>query len=1172
MLPKIEIRTFGTLQVVRNHHAVTESDWHTRQARQLLKILITERPRPVSTDRLIEILWPNSTPSAAATTLRSAINALRNVLEPERPNRAPSNYIITQSPGYAFHLHADIWLDVEEYEHQLDIAHQVNDPRLRQQHLERATALYKDDYLISDPYADWVQNERERLRERYFNALLELSDLQASAGNLADAIVACRRILARDEVRENAYQLLMRFQAESGDSASALLTYERCRTILAEELGADPSPLTQSLHQRILNGEIQAVNTESVMHAAHVTGKGSLARPSGSGSGSSPLPQSTLLPAVDERYNALFVGREQEVSDLTAKLARALDGQGELLVLEGEAGVGKTRLAYAILQQGVDSGATVISATCQTLEQKFPFAPLADSIGRYLHSLPSAALQNLPHGILGLLGQIIPSMSDLVPELLVHTPDTSGNLDENRQRLIDGIVAFLAELSALRPLILFLDDLHWADQETLAVLSRLSQRVADLPIFLLLAYRSDDVVDNDALVSLLYTFNRAHQHHLIEVGRLNLEQVHKLIDAFTGQQAGASEELAYFLYEATQGNALFVTEALRDLRERFQAAEELSREEFTDHWSSKYQQVLTLRSNQRVQEIILERVERLPDDARQVLQLGAVIGRDFSLDLLEAASQSDPLHPLETLLQRQLLIERPDERIDYSHQVVRQAVYDSMNSLQRRRFHKRIADALVHLEQTHRNPAEVAFHFGQAGASSQLDFARYSVLAGEKLLQSFGLRQSIEQFDNALSILEGSSAEMSDMVGRALQGRGLAYESLLDPDGVTETYRRLQNWARRQGDLALLLTVHSRLAFMLELVGQQRESNELLRDLIDAFAANNVRVRSVAIDDLLERRRSIYSPYETGLANAWAPFVPPPPVPNDLVKDILTALEPVHAVLPLMTYGWTLRVQGQLSSATLCLTKAVELALETGQRSLASIAYFQLAVMARMQGRLEESQLLNEQSLALNRTGENSAAELVSMWPRIASAFQSLHAGRLEEAERRLQRVVDFLDSGDSFRNHRNSADIGLGIVALGYGDLATAKHKIEMALADPVHLYPYTHVQGLLGLAEIAAREGDPVHCRTLLRQALRFAGQRSLIEEYVEVVLEIARLNPEGAPVELLLTSALQHVEEAGMAPTATQLRDALETAGLTIGPIPDAKNGTAPGYASLPSSARS
>ena len=216
---KIQIYTLGTLQVVRDSTAVTESDWHTRQARQLLKILLTERPRPVSTDVLIEILWPHSTPSAAATTLRSAINALRNVLEPDRPNRAPSKYIVTQAPGYAFHLTQDIWLDVEEFERRLTQAHTLNDPALRLYFLEGAIALYQDDYLISDPYADWLQTERERLRERFFNALLQAAELYADAGLYAEAITNCRRLLASDEVRENAYQALMRYQAESGDSA-----------------------------------------------------------------------------------------------------------------------------------------------------------------------------------------------------------------------------------------------------------------------------------------------------------------------------------------------------------------------------------------------------------------------------------------------------------------------------------------------------------------------------------------------------------------------------------------------------------------------------------------------------------------------------------------------------------------------------------------------------------------------------------------------------------------------------------------------------------------------------------------------------------------------------------------------------------------------------------------
>ncbi|RLT40554.1 MAG: transcriptional regulator, partial [Chloroflexi bacterium] len=265
--PTIQITTFGTLQVVRDGQEVDESAWRTRQARQLLKVLVTERPRPVATDRLIDLLWPGSGIDSAATTLRSAINALRNVLQPDRPNRAPSRYIHTQSPGYAYRTHPDIWLDVEVFESLLRQAEKSSQPDQKQRLLEEATALYKDDYLISDPYADWVKSERERLRELYFHALLTLADLYSRAGNYSEAISLARRVLSKDEVRENAYQSLMRYQAESGDSAAALITYERCRSILGEELGADPSPVTQEMHSRILNGEIDVRSAAAL--AAH---------------------------------------------------------------------------------------------------------------------------------------------------------------------------------------------------------------------------------------------------------------------------------------------------------------------------------------------------------------------------------------------------------------------------------------------------------------------------------------------------------------------------------------------------------------------------------------------------------------------------------------------------------------------------------------------------------------------------------------------------------------------------------------------------------------------------------------------------------------------------------------------------------------------------------------
>jgi len=1131
---------------VRDDKAVTESDWHTRQARQLLKILITERPRPVSTDRLIEILWPDSTPNAAATTLRSAINALRNVLEPNRRNRAPSEYIITETPGYAFNEHPDIWLDVTLFEQTLNQAEHTPDTQARRTLLETAADLYKDDYLISDPYADWVQTERERLRERYFQALLQLAEIQAEMGNYAAAITACRRVLARDEVRENAYQALMRYQAESGDSAAALLTYERCRTILAEELGADPSPLTQSWHQRILNGEVEPRATERVTPpVVRATPPPSAINQTDGVQGMLPLPQQTLLPMLDEHFINVFVGREQEQEQLSARLAQALAGKGQLILLEGEAGVGKTRLAYHGLQEAADADATVISATCQALERQLPFAALADAIGRYLSALPDEALRTLPAASLAQLAQIIPSLQDRLPDLSVWPNETALRSDENRQRLIDGIVAFLTTLARARPLVFFLDDLHWADADTLAVLSRLSQRLADLPLLLLLAYRSEEVAENEALTTLLHALKRMRQHQLLTVPRLNQSQVQDFIQTLTNRQDASAANLGAFLYKATQGNALFVTEALRDLQERHTAARQDSDlGQLVNIWVTESDQAWKLHRNRRVQEIILERIERLPEAAKQVLQVSSVINRDFSLELLESAAPIDPIDGLEILLQRKFLLERPDERLDFSHQVVRQVAYDSMTMLQRRRLHLRVAEAMVRLQRANKIPGEIAFHYSQAGGGAQQQFAYYSVLAGEKLLRTFGFRQALAAFDQALAVLEapadGALAGPPELIRRALQGRGLAYESLFEPDGVTDTYRRLQSWARQQGDRALLLKAYSRLTAMLGLLGQQRESNELLRELIETLTPDDgENLRSQVMEDLFERRRLIYSPDEPDASAEWAAYTPPPPVVAHPVHDVLQILDPVHAVLPLLEYGWTLLVQGQLGEATHCLETVVDLARETGQPSIASTAYHQLAVTARILGHLDQSQQLNEQSVAINREIAGAAAELGSMWPRIASAFLSLRLNRIDEAERRLRRVLELLDHREAFRNHRNSTNIGLGLVALARGERGEAKQRLTEALADPVNLYPYTHVRALLGLAHIAQSEGDAAASAALLRQALRFAGRRSLLEEYVETVLEIAQLRPTGAPVEQLVQATLADVKALGLESLAAMLR---------------------------------
>ena len=234
---------------------------------------------------------------------------------------------------------------------------------------------------------------------------------------------------------------------------------------------------------------------------------------------------------------------------------------------------------------------------------------------------------------------------------------------------------------------------------------------------------------------------------------------------------------------------------------------------------------------------------------------------------------------------------------------------------------------------------------------------------------------------------------------------------------------------------------------------------------------------------------------------------------------------------PLFDYGWTLLVQGQLGESTRVLEAVVDLANTTNRPSIASAAYHQLAVTARILGDMEQSQVLNDASVAINRARPGTASELGSMWPRIASGFLSLHAGRLDEAERRLRRVADFLGDRRSFSNYRNSANIGLGLVALAHGEVTEARRLLREALTDPVHLYPYTHVHALLGLARIADIDGDSTEHDRLLCQALRFAGRRSLLEEYIAAITATVYFEPRGAPLAALVQSVLDYARSIGL-----------------------------------------
>lgn len=253
---RLQVYLFGHFRLLRDGAEVSSKDWHTRQARQLFKVLLQERGRLVSARKLLDLLWPENVENAHKA-LRSAVSALRDVLEPDREPWISSSFVPRGQGGYAlvFPSTCAEWIDVSEFERLLEAGLRGPNSAETRSLLESALRLYTGDYLAEDGEAGWVLSERSRLRERYFAGVVRLMEWQGEFNLYHQAIELGRRALEHDICRESLYRIIMQYQALAGDNAAALQTFEQGRRALDEHLGADPSPQTLALHMSILNGE-----------------------------------------------------------------------------------------------------------------------------------------------------------------------------------------------------------------------------------------------------------------------------------------------------------------------------------------------------------------------------------------------------------------------------------------------------------------------------------------------------------------------------------------------------------------------------------------------------------------------------------------------------------------------------------------------------------------------------------------------------------------------------------------------------------------------------------------------------------------------------------------------------------------------------------------------------
>jgi len=616
----------------------------TARQQQLLAYLALHRAAPVPRQQIAGRFWPDSTDAQSLTNLRRELHHLRHALPEVEPILVIGSRTLAWKTANAFDL------DVVEFEHAVD-----EGLRGERALLERAVALYRGD-LLPDCDDEWIRPERERLQRRFGESLVALIAKLEDDRALGDAIDYAQRLLDVDPLNETTWRTLMRCHGKRGERATALHVYQQCASVLKRELGVQPGPETRLVYRELLeDAESEAAPPP-------------------------PPPRTLTYP---------LVGRQTEWTALVQTWQAAASGQGRMLILRGEAGIGKTRLAEELIDWATAKRLRSATTRCFAGEGRLAYAPIA----AWLRA-PS-----MQHALRGLDAVWLSEIARLYPQLLQGRQDVAppeAHLESwQRPRFFEALAHAFASAS---PLLLVVDDLQWCDSDTLEWLHFFFRWSVGLRVLVVGTVRSEEESDNPALSVLVRDLARLERLSVLSVGRLDEQATGRLAEA-VAERSLEGRDLAR-VFRQTEGHPLFIVETGRmDFVSGDAPADTLP---------------------PRVQAVVAARLVQLSPDARSVAEAAAVVGRDFTFSVLAHVSdlEEDPIvRALDELWQRQVIRVQEGDRWDFSHDRIREVAYDRIGPARRRLLHRRVAQALEQLFAAGLDEvsASIAAHFEQAG-------------------------------------------------------------------------------------------------------------------------------------------------------------------------------------------------------------------------------------------------------------------------------------------------------------------------------------------------------------------------------------------------------------------------------------------------------------------------
>lgn len=703
-MPVLQIQLLGDFRLTYNNTASLTSKIHARQ-QALLAYLMLHRDAPQSRHHLAFLFWPDTGEAQALTNLRNLLHKVREAL----PDSAHYLYIDSQTVQWI--PDSPYFLDVAEF---VTLA-QSNVPT----DLEKAVNLYHGD-LLTSCYDEWILAEREHLYQLLFTVLERLVSHLEIVRNYSAAIGYAQQLVRYDPLREESYRQLMRLHALNEDRAAIMHVYHTCATNLQRELGVEPSTSTTKFYQQLLNVRPQPASVQ-------------------------------IFPA-----SVPFVGRKAEWALLQNLWADTAIKPPHLVLIKGEAGIGKTRLAEELAEWVRRQGQSVLIAHCYSTQGQLAYAPLVECLQPWLP-------QNLEDIWLT-------ELSRLIPEILIKHPQVPepATITQDWQRL-----RLFKALSHALPkdrssLLIHLEDIQWCDRDTLDWLHYLLQTDVEtsweIRLLVVATLRMEETLPDHPLLAILADLRRSDQLTEIELGPLDEADTFLLASHVAGRPLDPN--LKPLLFQGSEGQPLFVVEMIRSGLSQLESHNQ-------DYANAMLEIVRIL--PHKVRQVIQERLNQLSPSAQELICLAAAIGRSFKFNVLMQAMQADEetlVHALDELWRRRIIREQGTDTYDFTHDKIREVVYTAMSLARRRLSHQRIAQAFENIYSSEIGHAsgQIATHFELAGQLEQaIPYYEHAAAEAQRI---YANTDAVRDYRRAIKLLEGPASYSRSMAARLYEQLG----------------------------------------------------------------------------------------------------------------------------------------------------------------------------------------------------------------------------------------------------------------------------------------------------------------------------------------------------------------------------------------------------------------